>query len=586
MLNNISIGTKILGLVLFVIMVMGASNLVGIFAMNSLGQEIKDIAEEDLPIIKALTHVTVKQLEQEVLLEKALRGVVRTSKSASGSEIKSKFDQYSKEIEAAIEETLKDAEHGLANAHTDEARKEFDHIEQVMKKIKTNYLAYETHASDLFASIAADGESENLTEKAEKIEHEAEQMEHKLVALLEELETFTSRSALQAEAHEQQAMQVIIISSIFSVILGLAIGYFISKRMARSLGNAARVAEEIAEGDLTREVRLEGTDEVGRLLASLHKMNENLHEVITKVSISSQNIVSGSQEIASGNINLSQRTEEQASSLEETASSMEEMTSTVKQNASSAQEASELAQETSQQAVNGGDVVMQAVDAMSEISESSARIADIIATIDGIAFQTNLLALNAAVEAARAGEQGRGFAVVASEVRSLAQRSADAAKEIKSLIGDSVDKVKNGARLVDESGQTLAGIVTGMKKVNAIVAEIASASTEQSAGIEQVNTAVTQMDDMTQQNAALVEESTAATRAMEEQVKVQAEIIGFFKLKGNAQTKQVNRQNSAGASENGRPVMHVDHDQDDKKVSQFRAQGRKTGTNDQQWENF
>ena len=237
-----------------------------------------------------------------------------------------------------------------------------------------------------------------------------------------------------------------------------------------------------------------------------------------------------SKEIAMGNTNLSQRTEEQASSLEETASSMEEMTGTVKQNADSASEARQLADANRQRAVVGADVVTRTVEAMNEINHSSTRIGDIISTIDGIAFQTNLLALNAAVEAARAGEQGRGFAVVASEVRSLAQRSADAAKEIKTLIEDSVDKVKIGAELVDKSGATLEEIITGTQKMADIVGEIAAASIEQASGIDQVNNAITQMDNMTQDNAALVEEAAAASRAMEEQAQVLMQQVNYFQL--------------------------------------------------------
>jgi methyl-accepting chemotaxis protein len=248
------------------------------------------------------------------------------------------------------------------------------------------------------------------------------------------------------------------------------------------------------------------------------------------VKQASTDIVVASKEIAIGNTNLSQRTEEQASSLEETASSMEEMTGTVKQNADSASEARQLAEANRERAILGADVVTKTVDAMNEINQSSTRIGDIISTIDGIAFQTNLLALNAAVEAARAGEQGRGFAVVASEVRSLAQRSADAAKEIKGLIEDSVGKVKVGAQLVDESGKTLEDIISGTQKMADIVAEIAAASIEQASGIDQVNNAVTQMDNMTQDNAALVEEAAAASRSMEEQAQVLMQQVNYFKL--------------------------------------------------------
>ena len=262
-------------------------------------------------------------------------------------------------------------------------------------------------------------------------------------------------------------------------------------------------------------------------------MTGHLRQIVGNVLDNTESITHSSQEIAAGNASLSQRTEEQASSLEETASSMEEMTGTVKQNADSAAEAKQLADANRKRAAGGAEVVTRTVKAMGEINDSSNRIADIIGTIDGIAFQTNLLALNAAVEAARAGEQGRGFAVVASEVRSLAQRSADAAKEIKKLIEDSVSKVKAGTALVDESGKTLEEIIEGTQKVADIVAEIAAASIEQASGIDQVNNAVTQMDNMTQDNAALVEEAAAAARSLEEQARVMTEVMDFFKFGDN-----------------------------------------------------
>jgi methyl-accepting chemotaxis protein len=243
-------------------------------------------------------------------------------------------------------------------------------------------------------------------------------------------------------------------------------------------------------------------------------------------------ITTAAQEIAEGNSDLSQRTEEQASSLEETASSMEELTSTVKQNAENAKQANHLSMSASDIAVKGGKVVGDVVNTMASISASSKKIVDIISVIEGIAFQTNILALNAAVEAARAGEQGRGFAVVASEVRNLAQRSAAAAKEIKTLIGDSVDKVDTGSRQVDQAGATMNEIVIAVKRVTDIMAEIAAASSEQSAGIEQVNQAIVQMDTVTQQNAALVQEAAAATESMQEQAATLDVVVSTFKLDG------------------------------------------------------
>jgi methyl-accepting chemotaxis protein len=279
----------------------------------------------------------------------------------------------------------------------------------------------------------------------------------------------------------------------------------------------AQIVSRALENDLTLRVDMAGKSAFfASLGAGLNKLLDNMSQMVRDIKSAAAAVRIGADEISKGNTNLSQRTEEQSSSLEETASSMEEMTSTVKQNADNAGQANQLATAARDQAEKGGAVVGKAVRAMADINDSSKKIADIISVIDEIAFQTNLLALNAAVEAARAGEQGRGFAVVATEVRSLAGRSATAAKEIKSLIKDSVRKVEDGSALVTQSGQTLEQIVSSVKKVSDIIAEIAAASREQSSGIEQVNKAVMQMDEMTQQNAALVEEATAASQAMAE----------------------------------------------------------------------
>jgi methyl-accepting chemotaxis protein len=284
-------------------------------------------------------------------------------------------------------------------------------------------------------------------------------------------------------------------------------------------------------GDLSRRIDLAQKSGFFEALgAGVNRLTASLVEIVSRVKSAGREIALGAEEITSGNANLSMRTEEQASSLEETASSMEEMTKTVRQNADNAAQANQLALAARDQAEQGGAVVGKAVDAMSGINDSAKKIADIIGVIDEIAFQTNLLALNAAVEAARAGEQGRGFAVVASEVRHLAGRSATAAKEIKALIEDSVSKVEGGSGLVTESGRTLGEIVTSVKKVSNIVAEIAAASREQSSGIDQVNRAVVQMDELTQQNAALVEQATAASQAMAAQVRELNEMLARYEL--------------------------------------------------------
>jgi methyl-accepting chemotaxis protein len=302
------------------------------------------------------------------------------------------------------------------------------------------------------------------------------------------------------------------------------------------LSEVGSLLAAVADGDLNRRVDTQLPGQFGVLADNANRTVEQLTQIVGEIRQTSDSINSAAGEIASGNNDLSQRTEQQAAALEETASSMEELTSTVRQNAENARQANQLAVGAADVASKGGEVVGRVVTTMSEINHSSRKVAEIISVIDGIAFQTNILALNAAVEAARAGEQGRGFAVVAAEVRSLAQRSANAAKEIKQLITDSTAKVEEGGALVDQAGKTMAEIVGSVKRVSDIIADITAASAEQSAGIEQVNQAITHMDEGTQQNAALVEEASASARALEQQAEQLVQTVAVFRLAQQAAT--------------------------------------------------
>lgn len=509
---DLKIATKLLVSFMLVLLLTALLGIFSIIKLANVNATTTDLASNWMPSIQAAVSVRYglsryRSMELQHVL----------------SQDKAGMDLYEQKMAATMETLKKDQQAYEALISEPEERRLYGEFKTLFDAYlgmhsKVVTLSHELKAEEATALMRGDG-ARLYTE-----------IETKLNEIVKVNQVGGEKAGQLGEQIYSSSRSMIIATLIACVVIGLFLAMWLANLIARSLKEAVAVAQTVAAGDLTSRIEVRSKDETGQLLQSLKEMNDSLVRIVGEVRTGTEAISTASGQIASGNLDLSARTEEQASSLEETASSMEELTSTVRQNADNARQANQLAASASEVASKGGMVVSQVVDTMGSINESSKKIVDIISVIDGIAFQTNILALNAAVEAARAGEQGRGFAVVASEVRTLAQRSAAAAKEIKALIDDSVGKVNAGSVLVNEAGTTMDEIVTSIKRVTDIMADISAATQEQTAGIEQINQAIVQMDQVTQQNASLVEEAAAASESMQEQAGKLERAVGAFKL--------------------------------------------------------
>ena len=374
--------------------------------------------------------------------------------------------------------------------------------------------------------------------KAAEITHA--ELEQALRSVEARIEAVHSDNAQAAQSREAQLTVALAATALLAVGLALRWAWVAQRRIVAELDRVVAICEQVAGGDLVVEVGHTRPDEIGHMLRSVGVMASQLNHSMLTVRVATDNITHAAAEIAAGNANLSRRTEQAATNLQRTARSTAQLTGTVRQSAQAAAQAKQLATDAAEVARRGGVVVARVVATMDDINTSSRKIADIIGTIDGIAFQTNILALNAAVEAARAGEQGRGFAVVAGEVRSLAQRSAEAAREIKALIGASVEKVGSGSSQVKDAGATMTEIVASVQRVSDIIGRISAGASEQSNDIEQVDGAVHTLDQMTQQNAAMVEQSAAAALTLRQQADMLGEVVKGFILAGDLPYKSLN----------------------------------------------
>jgi methyl-accepting chemotaxis protein len=509
-LSNLKVGTRLglaFGLVLCITVVIAA---IGVWRLHDLSRVTEQLTSTDNERLQAAV-----EWRQTIDLN-----WIRTRAALLDSDT-NRLAAWQAEMDKTSETTVAARKVVERLVQSDEGRKMLADIDKARE-------AYRTPRANILKRKAAGEDVSALLDS--QLKPLADAYSQTILALEQRQRKLYEDARTEAAATAAQSRIILIAGTVVALLIGIGAAILLSRSVTGPLQLAVRRAGQIAEGDLTQPIESQGRDEAAELLNALRNMQNNLVRVVGGVRGNAENVASASAEIAQGNHDLSARTESQASALEETAASMEQLGATVRQNADNARQANQLAMSASTVAVQGGEVVSQVVDTMRGINDSSRKIADIIGVIDGIAFQTNILALNAAVEAARAGEQGRGFAVVAGEVRSLAQRSAEAAKEIKQLITASVDNVQAGSAQVEQAGQSMHDIVHSVRRVSDLIGEITASSTEQRDGISQVNQAVANLDQMTQQNAALVEQSTAAAAAMHEQAQRLAQVVSVFNV--------------------------------------------------------
>jgi methyl-accepting chemotaxis protein len=514
LLRRFSVRLRMQGAIAMVLAMFGLIGATALFGGDRIRGFSEDFTHHSLAELDGLAAIRA-QFSQVSLLEKQM--IIDYENSEKVTQLQQRWQASVAATNKALNGLLEGEEDG-DNAMAREALALMGQYSQAAEPVLKNIQGgqYDT------ATVA-----DRMLAKAQAQRQAAEQVIDRIATHIHD-EAVATGEAL----HHELVRMMWVFLGVMAVIVLLVVPLTLlnSRSITAPLAEAAELATAIAAGDLTRRVDTRGEDEPARLLASLNHMQDMLRGLMQQVQDSSRNIERASNEFASGNADLSHRTEQAASSLQQTASAMAQFTGTVAQTAEGARSAKDLALQASDVAAQGGQAVQQVITTMDQINGSSRRIADIVGTIDGIAFQTNILALNAAVEAARAGEQGRGFAVVASEVRSLAQRSAAAAREIKGLIETSVGNVASGARQVQDAGSTMAEIVASVNRVSSTIERISAAAAEQSGGIGQVNESVLQLDRSTQQNAALVEESAAAAESLKAEAARLTAVVTTFRL--------------------------------------------------------
>jgi methyl-accepting chemotaxis protein len=531
--------SRILSIVIVLLVLMLGLGVMNFLYMDSIGDELYSIAEEDIPLTNKISAIEMHQLQQSIIIERILKHTHNNSvRKHKKKELLRELEEEFIDISLITDEEIIQAEQMCERAIQHEkniiAINEFQGILTALKKIEKEHADFETHSKELFEVINS-RKFKSILEYEELIEKEIAQLNHEIDSILHEINRYTSTSALLAESHEKEAIQVNILLTLVSLFLGIILSIIIIGLITKPINKTLELVTSISKGDLTQSIHIEQNDEVGQLAAAIQNMSAKLKEIISTVVESTQNLASASSQVSSSSQQLSQGANEQASSLEEVSSTMEEISSNIEQNTRNAQQTEIVSGEAS-----------AGIKEVSERSEKAVNanktISDKITIINDIAFQTNILALNAAVEAARAGEHGKGFAVVAAEVRKLAERSKIAAEEIVAL-------AQLGLEFASGAGEVMVNTMPKIENTSNLVQEISASSLEQNKGVGHVNSAIQQLNNVTQQTAAASEELATNAEELASQAEQLKEAMGYFIVE-NERTHGFSKQSLRKTIEN------------------------------------